>query len=500
MSRYLYYIRATKASFQTIFSLFLLLFVSVSLPLSASEIRLPSLGGDSSSALMTPQQEQLLGEAFLRSLREQADFLLQPEVNHYIQSLGRSLVLQSETPTAPFEFFIINDDSINAFAGPGGKIGIHTGLILKSESEGELAAVLAHEIAHVSQRHLLRALESRQNLSLQTAATILTAILASSASPQAGEAVIATATGLSLQKQINFTRSNEQEADRIGMQILHSNGYPAAAMPAFFKRLQLSTRHEGETIPEYLRTHPLTLSRIADAESRIAHYPELPPFSNDEFQRIRNLLHVQQFTNPEAAVRYYKAQLSEISDSTNRSGLQFGLGYALLQAGQAAQALQQLLPLTAQSPEQPTLLITTAQAEVANNQRPAALKRIATAYNLFPSHLGLSLFYTNLLQQSGALKEALQILQDAIDQRPDNPSLYKTLAANYHLSRQPSESHLALAEYHYLRGETTIAIHQLDYAERTGSNKRNHFILFAKIDEKRRIYEQKEQLEKESKI
>ena len=135
MSRYLYYIRATKASFQTIFSLFLLLFVSVSLPLSASEIRLPSLGGDSSSALMTPQQEQLLGEAFLRSLREQADFLLQPEVNHYIQSLGRSLVLQSETPTAPFEFFIINDDSINAFAGPGGKIGIHTGLILKSESE-----------------------------------------------------------------------------------------------------------------------------------------------------------------------------------------------------------------------------------------------------------------------------------------------------------------------------------------------------------------------------
>lgn len=492
MGRYLYYIAIQIASFTVLFCLL----NSYSFTASAAEIRLPSLGGDSSASVMTPQQEQLLGEAFMRSLRQQIEIIEQPEIQHYIETLGQQLVLQSDDPTAPFEFFVVRDDSINAFAGPAGKIGIHTGLIERAESEGELAAVLAHEIAHVTQRHLMRRLESQQNQSLQTAATVLATIIAASTNPQMGEAMIATSTGLSIQQQINFTRSNEQEADRVGMQILHGAAYHPRNMPAFFKRLQQASRHDGTSVPEYLRTHPLSLSRIADAEGRIPQFAPIPGRSSEEFHRIRNLLLIERITPPEAAVRRYQAELQQADNLTIRSRLQFGLGSAQLRAGHTQQALQQLLPLLQLEEDAPTLLTQIALAEVELGQLSTALQRIQQVRQLYPGHLALLQFHTTLLQQNGSLQEAIRQLEQGITDNPGNPLLYRQLAHIHSTANHPTASHLALAHYHYLRGETKIALQQIDYADRTAKRNHSDFILFSKIDERRRQYEAKELLEK----
>ncbi len=464
-------------------------------PLASAEIRLPSLGGDSTLSVMTPQQEQLLGEAFMRSLRQQIEIIEQPEINHYIKALGQQLVLQSDDPNGSFEFFVVRDSSINAFAGPAGKIGIHTGLIEKAESEGELAAVLAHEIAHVTQRHLLRRLESQQTQSLQTAATVLATLIAATAnSSQAGEAVIATSAGLSLQQQINFTRNNEQEADRIGMQILHSASYSPENMPAFFKKLQQASRYDGDSIPEYLRTHPLSLSRIADAEGRIRHYPPLAKRNSEEFHHIRTLLLVENFTPPAAAIHHYQAGSLHANNQQTLDRQQFGLGVAQLRADDAAQALETLSPLL-QRQETPTLLTQVARAEFATGATTSALKRIEEARQLYPHHLGLLQFHASILQQMRSYEPAIQQLQQGISNHPAASSLYQQLATLYTVANHPVEAHLARAHYHYLQGETKLALQQLDYAERAAKQQQSDFILFSTIDERRRHYEEKRSLE-----
>lgn len=490
MGAYLYYIPLKIASLSWLFSLLLL----ISPPVESAEIRLPSLGGDSTVSVMTPQQEQLLGEAFMRALRKQIDIIEEAEIHHYIETLGQQLVLQSDDPTAPFEFFVVRDQSINAFAGPAGKIGIHTGLIEKAESEGELAAVVAHEIAHVTQRHLMRAFESQQQQPLLTAATVLATIIAASASPQAGEAMIATSAGLSLQQQINFTRSNEQEADRVGMEILHGADYRPMHMTTFFKRLQQASRHESESLPEYLRTHPLNLSRIADAESRLGRYPSKPPRDSEEFYRIRSLLQIEQFTHPEAAIRHFQQQLA-YTDPPQPSN-QFGLAVAYLQADRPSEALPILQTLHHNSPDTPTILLQLARAEIALKQPQKALKRLGNARRLYPTHIPLLLLQSELLHQQGQSAQAIQTIEEGIGNHPLSTMLYQQLALIHTQANHPVQSHLAQGHYHYLRGETKAALRQLDFADRAAKSAETDFILFSTIDARRRLYEEKETIEK----
>ena len=493
MGRNLYYKVLLKARFSVIFCLLLLGALHGQL-LMATEIRLPSLGGDSSTALLSPQQRELLGEAFMRSLRGQLEIVEQPIIQHYIESLGLQLALQSGDPTLPFAFFVVEDDTINAFAGPSGKIGIHTGLIEKAQNEGELAAVLAHEIAHVTQHHLMRTLESRQSHSLQHAATILATIIAASSNPKAGGAVAATATGLSLQQQINFTRSNEQEADRVGMDILHGAHFDPKYMPAFFKRLQQASKHEGGHFPEYLRTHPLNLSRIADAENRINRYAPLSDRDDREFQRIRQLLLLKKFTHPHAAVLHYQRLLKE--QSTDHS-LRFAFATAYLQAGKPEKSLQQFERLLRQEPDAPTLTILAAQAESQTGAMANAIQKLERVVRLYPSHSALILTLAELLQQHEQYARAIDVIQQGLNHHSQSTQLYQMLAKTHGLAGKQAQSHLALAQYHFLRGETETALQQLDFAERAARKEGADFILFSTIDERRQRYEAKEALEKE---
>lgn len=251
-----------KKYYRFIFILVLLL------PITTIADDLPELG-DVSQATITPRQEKQLGYQIMRQIRADPSFLDDPEITSYLNNLGRRLVSTSnETqPGQSFEFFALQDPTINAFALPGGFMGFNSGLIIAAQSESELAGVMAHEIAHVTQKHLARMIAGQQHLGLiSTIAGLAIAILASRSNPHAGQAAIVASQAAAIQSRLNFTRKHEKEADRIGFNILHRAGFDPHGMSAFFERLQLAGRYRENGAPSYLRTHPLTYERIADIE------------------------------------------------------------------------------------------------------------------------------------------------------------------------------------------------------------------------------------------
>ncbi|MFZ2540413.1 MAG: M48 family metalloprotease, partial [Gallionella sp.] len=233
---------------------------------------LPDLG-DISQTVLTPLQERQIGQQSMLQILASQQFLDDAEINDYLNQLGYKLVENSTEPTLGFEFFAINDYSINAFAMPGGYIGVNSGLLLTTQSESELASVLSHEIAHVTQHHLARMIAGQQGDSLATMAALAIAILAARTNPQATEAVIVGVQARAIQKQLNFTRAHEQEADRIGLEILQKSNFNSHAMPEFLGRLQRGTRLLESNAPTYLRTHPITSDRVADIENRVHNQP-----------------------------------------------------------------------------------------------------------------------------------------------------------------------------------------------------------------------------------
>ncbi|MCG8378518.1 MAG: M48 family metalloprotease, partial [Proteobacteria bacterium] len=260
-----------KIKLLLIIKIILLSILTPTIALAGKTHDLPDFG-DSAGSVISPEYERRLGQLFLKQVRHFSSIITDPEVESYIQSLGYNLVSHSDNTEQPFTFFVVNDPGINAFAGPGGVIGMNSGIILNSANESEVAAVMAHEIAHVTQRHLARLYEELNRYSVPTTAAIVGAILVGIANPQAGAAALAGIQGLSVQNQINFTRGNEEEADRIGIQTLVRAGYDPNGMPDFFLKLQQLSRF-NPSVPEFLRTHPLTTSRIADSKARAESYP-----------------------------------------------------------------------------------------------------------------------------------------------------------------------------------------------------------------------------------
>jgi len=247
---------------------------------------LPDLGDVSQSAL-SPAQERKLGEGIMAQIRSNPAYLDDAEVNDYLDTLGYRLVSNSPDPSGAFEFFALEDSAINAFALPGGFIGVHSGLISAAQGESELASVMSHEIAHVTQRHIARLIAAQQRIGLASMAALAVAILAARSNSQVSAAAIAAAQAGSIQSQLNFTREHEREADRIGLQIMEKSGFDVHAMPIFFERLQKATRVYETGAPSHLRTHPLTFERIADIQSRIENVPFRQVPDSLEFQLVR---------------------------------------------------------------------------------------------------------------------------------------------------------------------------------------------------------------------
>lgn len=439
---------------------------------------LPDLGDDSGS-LISPAQERKLGEDFMRTARRQLDIVSDPELNAYIQSLGQRLLPKNGTTAyQQLHFFIIKDPSINAFAVPGGYIGVHTGLILATENEAELASVLAHEIAHLTQRHLLRMNAQAKRTSIPAMAALLAAILLAGSGHQGGEAAIAMTTATLAQNQLNFTREFEQEADRIGMGLLTQAGFDARAMPAFFERMQSYTRLYENNLPEFLRTHPITTRRIAESRDQAEHYPVVKNPDATDFYHAQAKIRVLSSDNPAETVHSFKSRLDS-GDYKNKDAERYGCALALLENKQYAEARSTIQNLLAQHPNYGLYRIAQAEIELAAGNSTEALKLYAAAVKKAPNDYALTQRYAAALLKTDHPVEARNLLKIVVRQWPQDPTLQKMFAIAAGNSGSLLEAHQAMAEYYYLNGNSDAAIAQLQIARKHAGD---NFYFLASLD------------------
>jgi len=456
------------------------------------EIILPDFG-DPSDALISPSEDRELGAAFFRDLHGRLKINQDPEIQSFIQSLGHRLSANSDNPQHPYFFFVVLEPSINAFAGPGGYIGIHSGLILVSETESELSSVIAHEIAHITQRHLYRAFDAASRLSLPTAAAMLAAILIGTQSPELGSAALIAAQAGNIQAQINFTRDNEQEADRIGMQTLARSDFDPRSMPTFFERLQQSSRFYGKGPPEFLRTHPVTTSRISDTRGRANAYPYRQSSDSMTYLLIKAKIRVLSEEKPEQTIKQFSALLDQ-GTTDQQAANRYGLALAHLANRNFASARAQLRSLIQQYPRISHFASALAKTELESKNYDTALKYYAKAMEEFPDNDAVTLDYVQTLLKANKPAKAQKIISRY--NRSHTPALltYELLAQAYGDLGKKAESHRYVAEYYYLSGNTHAAIVQTKIALK---NVKGSFYLNAILEERLKKFMTEEKLRKQ---
>ena len=427
---------------------------------------LPDLG-DESAAVLSPQDERRIGEDFMRQARVHLDILDDPELNEYLRDLGRRLTAGVDGQPE-FHFFLVNNPAINAFAVPGGFIGVHTGLLLSARSEAELAAVLAHETAHITQRHIPRMIAESRRISGPALAAILAGILIAASGAPGGEAAILLTTAGMAQNEINFTRAFEQEADRIGMNILNNAGYDARAMPGFFEQMELLTRLYENNLPEFLRSHPVTGRRIAESRNHAEGFPVRTNPDASAFAHMQARLQVLG-NKPEEALKLFRAK-QEGQDASHRAADRYGNALALLAVKRYDEARQETASLLKARTDYVPYHILRAEIELAAGNKSAGLKAYSDAGRQFPNSLALIQRHASALLKNGQPAQARQLLDKAVRERPQEPALYKMLASAAGESGNRMEAHRAYGEYYFLTGQPHAAIEQFELAIRFANN------------------------------
>lgn len=443
-----------------------ILVVAADNPLETATETLPDFG-DSAGALISPEQEKQLGDAFMRHVRHQAPVVTDEEVEDYIERIGMSVGKYSGY-YGDFHFFMLDSPVINAFAVPGGYVGVHTGLILAAHNESEIASVLAHEISHLTQRHGARMIEAASRMSIPSYAALLGALALAAISPQAGMGAMMTVTAAQQQYQINFTRENEREADRIGIQLLHEAGYDPNAMGAFFERLQAANRFsDPKQIPEYLRTHPVTVNRIAEARDRAEKMGTAPVREDSyDFALIWTKLNVAAASDPGQAKSYYETQLNN-GTAAKRTIAHYGYALACTDAGDFDRARRELAKLRKEQPEIVAFTLAEARLEQKAGNYERALEIFNAARTKVPDSRAATYGYVALLNQTDKADVAHKILRDFGDPDHRDPRYYKLKAESEEKLGDKGNSHFTLAEYYRSVGELEFALEQLRIAQTT---------------------------------
>lgn len=426
-------------------------------------MNLPDMG-ETAQAYLSTEQERRMGEAFMRSVRRSVKIITDPEIDDYIQTLGYRLASYGAFKDRQFSFFVVDSSVINAFAGPGGHIGIHSGLFLITESESELASVVAHEIAHVTQRHIARAIEAASKTNLPMTAALLAAIILSTQDAQMGTAALAATTAGSIQRQINFTRGNEKEADRIGIQILADAGFDPRRMPLFFDRMRRASMAPENPQFEFLRTHPMTTSRIADTRNRAEQYPQGKYQESLNYALIKARLRVLAEKNPQRSKAYFAARMEREAPRPG-AATRYGYALALLKTGDYAQASKLTAQLAQEDPDRIAYQIHLARIKMAAGHTEEAFTIFRDNLALYPNNKPLTMLYANALIQTGQAAQASRVLRDYLrEKRESTPLYYSLLAQAESDAGNKVAAHQALAEYYDLVGQTASAISQLKIA------------------------------------
>lgn len=425
---------------------------------------LPNLGTVAESAL-SQADENRIGRDILRSLRDEGDVIDDAEVVNYLNDLGRTLAATAQTPQLQFNFFAVNDGSINAFALPGGVIGVHSGLLLTAQDEAEVAAVLAHEIAHVTQRHLARMQENQGRSQLWLLAAVLAGALAGarSSNSDATFAAINAGVGLSVSQQLAYSRDFEREADRLGMQYLAAAGYDPRAMPAFFQRLQQEQRHNDNNSFGFLRTHPLTVERISESQSRAQAYALKMRPSSTDFLLMREKLRV--VTLGTADADHYYQQALAAGRYLDKGATLYGQARAWLAQGNVTAARAALPALQQALGNHPSVLLLGGDIQRASGQLAAAVQTYQQAMQTWPARRGLRLALIDTLLQAGRAADARQAIDQALQRYGDDPQLWR-LAARSYGEGDPLRYHAALGNAFFFEQKFDSARLQYQLASR----------------------------------
>lgn len=430
---------------------------------------LPDLG-DVSDATLSEKQERTIGSRVMREVRVDPAFIDDPEIADYVKSLGNRLLSAADTPGRPIEFFVVRDDAVNAFALIGGHIGIHTGLILLTQSESELAGVVGHEIAHILQRHQSRLYQSQGRYQMASLAALALAILASrgnsSQSGQVTEAALVSASAIAIQGQLDYTREHEREADRVGVQLLERSGYDPRGMVSFFERMQRANRlSEFKGAPSYLRTHPLTIERISDMQNRVERMPARLVPDSFEYRLVRAKLRAESGQAADA-VAWFRNRLADKTVLRPREDA-YGLALALMRVRDFAGAEKELSGLRAAGNVHPAFELAWARLLAARGQNEEAANAYRAAIRTFPGQRGLVYGLADLLIESGDPKGALTLLEERVRANPEDAKLHELNAKAFAAVGRPLSQHRAQAEAYYRRGNLAAAVAQLEIASKS---------------------------------
>lgn len=455
--------------------------------------RLPEIGS-SAAQLISPAQERAYARQMLGEYRRYGYLLEDPLLEEWLQGLGHRLAARSDRPDHPFRFFLIRSREINAFATLGGYIGMNAGLVLTAQREDEVAAVLAHEIAHATQRHIVRSVEAAQKDTLPIALAMLGAVVAanqsgSNSSADASQAAIAGGLALMQQRQINYTRSNEHEADRVGIQTLDRAGYDPMAMADFFGRMQRATRSQGDAVPDFLRTHPVTTTRISEAKDRARNLEDSPPLFDGlskeplhpalsaevhgalklshgadpvGFALASERMRVLSANSVGEAIAEYRRR--EAAGETLGDAGDYGYAIALTLAGRADEALDRLTPLQGKLADRYWIELARAEALERGGDREAADAAFGRLLDSQPRNRAVAMSYAAALAQRGTRESGLAaqaVLRPILGDSLYDAALQEAFGRACELAGDLPRAAEAFAEAAFLSGRAEDALNQL---------------------------------------
>lgn len=418
----------------------------------------------STFALSPYSTEELdtLEKGFIQSINQSNDVERNPLATEYINHLGQKLA-HFGSLSAP-TFFLVRSNEINAFAGPGGYIGVNTQLILATENESELAAVMAHEMAHVRLHHLYRMIEHQKTMKLPMIASMLASMALGVINPTLGTGALMTTLGSFAQNSLNFTRSNEKEADRIGMEILIRSGLNPHSMSRFFKRMEENKRYYfTDNVPAILRTHPLDPDRIAEAENRTANLPKKSYPNSQEYILFKELIRTST-ESPQQLLDFYQQQ------HPCEAACQYGTALSLMNLNQFHQAELYLYRLILQSPDNLFYQLALAQALIGQQSFDIALKQLATLQANYPANYAVIVIHAQGLMAAGKASEASMVLLKGTRRFKNDLPLCHLLARAQSAAGRKSYAYFTQAQCHLLQGKKREAKQQLKEAKKLAKN------------------------------
>jgi beta-barrel assembly-enhancing protease len=424
---------------------------------------LPDIGSPA-AAVLNGTDEYQLGAMVIHQLRDQNAIIEDPEITEYLNALSSKLATQAPDGAPHFQLFAVRDNAINAFALPGGFICINAGLIIQTRSESELASVMAHEMAHVTQHHIARAIRAQSQQSLTTAAAMLAAILLGSLGGGGGQAIeggIAAAQGLAVQQQINFTRDNEAEADRVGISFLAGAGFDTRAMANFFETIGRTEGLAGTYIPAMLQDHPVTSVRIAEARARAAQFGAQKVKESLSYQLIRERVRVVTWPGDQDVEKYYSTKLTK---NSNDLGTRYGEALALMVDNRPVDAEKILDKLTEQHDGLTLLHAALGQAQVKAGQTNDGVASLRHAVQLFPRNVPVTIRYAEALMKAGRAAEAHSVLLDLFNNVPPTPEQIRLTALAASAAGDPGDAYFYMGEYQIAGGDLPMAAQQLQLA------------------------------------